>query len=472
MVTVLRRPPFRSVALVVCASTLLVACGTDDGDDADEGSLPSVPAESSAPTTDLQSRSDVEATATSALRRQGFPTECPDTNDVLREMNDATYQVMQIVDFIDAEGREQSVIVGTGTAWAVGDRLLATNAHVAEGFQDSAASGVQITRALAVRAGTGEVVRLLRGIVHPSYVSEGNALIRTPDVALFTTQEELPTQLELAPADSVLELGDEISLVGFPGDVDNFVFNQPGLTVPQATSLSGSITALRSYDVTAEVDADTLDQYQHQAPTTPGTSGSAITHCGLVAGINNAGTIKVFVTPPRGEGESFGVDRQAAANNNFAAHVKHIHEIVSLFEDDAIQGFELPVPAEEQPQQQEQQQSGDGSSAAAETEVSLPGTYRGSITSGDLVNDFEFTVADDGTTISGQSSWPATGSFSLTGTVDADGNFRFTDDAPERLGYRRGVYEGRIGGDGSIEGVYFEEGGESTRFPIGGGRIG
>lgn len=457
--------------MVVGAALTVAACGgSDDGGSAAElGTVP--PVDETTTSVALQSRTEEEATATSALRRQGFPDTCPETSDVLTEMNDATYQVMQMVDFVDQQGQVQSIVFGTGTGWAVGDRLLATNAHVAEGFADSAAAGVQITRALAVRAGTGEVVRLLRAVVHPGYNPFGPIL--SPDVALFTTQEVLPTKLELAPADSVLELGDEISLVGFPADVDQFLFNQPGFTIPQATSLSGSVSARRSYDVTAEVDVDTLDQYQHQAPTTPGTSGSAITHCGLVVGINNAGTVKQFVTPPRSEGEPFGVDRQAAASNNFAAHVKHIHEITSLFEDDAIQGFELPVPAAPIPQQPT---GGSASESASDSdgaggEVSYPGTYRGSITSGELTNEFEFTVNDDGS-ITGTSSWPATGEFTLTGNLAADGTFRIIDDAPERVGYRRGTYEGQIAGDGSFVGVYFEEGQEAARFDVGGVRTG
>lgn len=473
MASPIRLSPSRAVAALLCIVGFFAACGTEDPSASEDG-LASEPAEtaresdtteSSETAASLGSRVDEELSATSSLRRQGFPDECPDTTDVFRVMNDATYQVVQLVDFVDQSGQQQSVIFGTGTAWAVGDRLLATNAHVAEGFADSAAAGVQITRAVAVRAGTGEVVRLLRAIVHPSYNS---GPIVSPDVALFTTQEELPTRLDLAPPDSVLELGDEISLVGFPGDVDDFVFNLPGLTVPQATSLSGSVTARRSYDPTVQVDVDSLDQYQHQAPTTPGTSGSAVTHCGLVAGINNAGTVKQFVTPPRAEGEQFGVERQAAASNNFAAHVKHIHEIVSLFDDSAVQGFELPVEAAPTPPQPS---SGGGETSGSESEVSRSGTYRGTITSGELSNEFQFTVADDGS-ITGQSSWPATGQFSLTGSVDNDGNFRFVDDAPEVVGYRRGTYEGRIDANGSFTGTYFEEGQETAQFEIAGSRAG
>jgi len=122
----------------------------------------------------------------------------------------------------------------------------------------------------------------------------------TPAAVRNISQQELPSTLELAVTEVELSLGDEISIVGFPGDVTDFIEIVPGETVPQATSLSGDITALRTHDDTEAVTADNLDVIQHQVPTTPGTSGSSMVSCGKVIGVNFAITADF-------DGSNFGV---------------------------------------------------------------------------------------------------------------------------------------------------------------------
>ena len=454
---------------IVCATVLalvLAACGDDDGEQVSSAPPTSVAAADAVE--DGGGNLDAEPVSTPALVAQGFPATCPSESETFVRMNDAAYQVFAVFDFVDESGQMRRLTNFIGTAWAVRDRVLATNGHVAGAFEESAAQGVQLSLAVAVQAGTGEIVRLLRGIVHPDYTA--GFVLNTPDVALFTTQEVLPATLELAPPDSVVDLGDEIQIVGFPGDVDTFIPSAPGQTVPQATSLSGTISARRSHDPTVVVDIDTLDVYQHQAPTTPGTSGSAMAHCGLVAGVNNAGTVKQFFTPPAQEGQPPGVERQAAAANNFSVHVRHLHELLELFDDRALQGYELPLPAATPPPQSGGA-GGAGGGGGDTASATLAGTYEGAIVSGELTNSFRFTIADDGS-ITGTSTWPATGEFTLTGQAAQDGSFQITDDAPERLGYRRGVYEGRIDAAGALAGVYYEQGQEQSSFPIGGQRAG
>ncbi len=59
--------------------------------------------------------------------------------------------------------------------------------------------------------------------------------------------------------------------------------------------------------------------------------------------------------------------------------------------------------------------------------------------------------------IEGMREWPETGQFVIAGQANPDGTFLMTDDAPERLGFRRGVYQGTIAPDGSVSGSYFEQ---------------
>src|SRR5690606_9550122 len=103
-------------------------------------------------------------------------------------------------------------------------------------------AGVQLSGAIAIQAGTGRVVELLRKIVHPGYTGDP---LRSPDVALLTTRDEMPILLPLAPEDIPLVLGDDLQIVGFPGDVTDAITIVPRMTVPQATSLTANVTALR-----------------------------------------------------------------------------------------------------------------------------------------------------------------------------------------------------------------------------------
>ncbi|MEZ4501663.1 MAG: trypsin-like peptidase domain-containing protein [Dehalococcoidia bacterium] len=414
---------------------LAQACGGDEGSDDSDAS---------------------GSTGASSLVAAGFPDSCPDEGDVFNAMNEATYQVFGELLSRDEDGSTRVAYTFIGTAWAVRDRLMVTNAHVSQFFRDSAEQGVQFSDALAVQSGTGTVVRLLGGATHPDYT--GSAL-GSPDVGLFTTQEVLPSHLELAAADSVLALGDTIQIVGFPGDVDEFITSRPGQNVPQATSLRGTVTARRTHNDSEAVTAETLDVYQHQAPTTPGTSGSSMVHCGLVAGVNNAGTVRLVVTPSESEEGQFNIDRQAAASNNFGVHVRHIHELLEIFDDQALQVFGLPVAA----------MAVAPSGAPAPSGESPVGTYVAAVADPTAAHEFAFEVGADGT-ITGLSQWPETGQFTLTGAVNADGSFQLQDDAPERLGFRRGVYQGAIAADGSVAGLYFELSEEQNTYAFAGRR--
>ncbi len=259
--------------------------------------------------------------------------QCPALGDSLDQINAATYVV--VAEIGQAGGGDASVFSSFGTAWAIDEHVLVTNAHVAAAFT-SFPEELVLKRALAVQAGTGTVVTLTRELTHPNY--DGDPL-RSPDVALMTTLEALPAVLPLAPPDAAIELGDEVAIVGFPGDVTEFIEINPGETIPQATSLTGRITARRSHDDTNSVTDDNLDVIQHQAPTTPGTSGSSLVSCGAVIGVNNAGTVNIV--PALGQDGELELKKQSAAANSFAVHHRHVRTLLTLFESNAIQGTDL-----------------------------------------------------------------------------------------------------------------------------------
>ena len=354
-----------------------------------------------------------------------------------------------------------------GTAWAVDRRLLVSNAHVTQAFEDFAKQGVQLERAIGIQAGTGEVVELLREITHPDYKDP----LKTPDVGLFTTRDELGDVLELAPTNVELALGDELQIVGFPGDVTMSIEIVPGETVPQATSLTGRITALRSHDDATTVTWENADVIQHQAPTTAGNSGSSVVLCGRVVGVHNAGTQRLVATP-NGDGTvSFTV--QSAAANNFAVHVRHIHDLLQLFDDDALQGRELPVMASGGGTAGSSGGAGaggvmGGAGGDAGTGGVMGGT--GGTGTGSAVAVFNGQVGDpaphtfqiriESGVVSGTADWGGT-RFSLAGQVFADGEVYFEDNAPELTGDVRGLYSGALSGT-IIQGYYTEEGAEGV----------
>ncbi len=401
-------------------------------------------------------------------------TSCPEARDSFTAMNDGTYLVQVELAVPDQQNPQQTSAgyVTIGTAFAVGPRLLATNGHVVDAVLSQ--QPFPVTRVLAVQSGTGRVLELLRAMKHPDYTGDP---LTSPDVGLFTTKEEVSTILPLASraeAEAVV-LGDEIGLAGFPGDVEEFIQTIPGQTVPQATSFVGTITARRSFDRTREVTPATVDSFQHQAPTTPGTSGSAIVRCGKVIAANNAGTVQIIVTV--GEDGELRADRTAAASNNFGIHVRHLHTVVSLFQDDALQGAELPpafeggnqgannpnpptdAPTNEQPGGNETAPNGGGNDNAGnpqEEELTLvTGVYSGGVTGGGADHSFAIELRGDASII-GVSDWSGN-QFQLSGSVNTDdGTLTFVDNG-DQFGLPVGIYVGRPTANGLVEGTYSED---------------
>ncbi|MEZ5228226.1 MAG: hypothetical protein R2710_16605 [Acidimicrobiales bacterium] len=171
----------------------------------------------------------------------------------------------------------------------------------------------------------------------------GGDPLTSPDIGLFSTRDELPVRLELADDDVKLELGEEVQIVGFPGDVTDFIEIVPGETVPQATSLNGQITALRSHDDTATVDNENVDVIQHQAPTTAGDVGiidrrlrQGDRHQQRRHGEPDRNAVRRWVAHHRSPSRSC---------EQFRVHVHHIREMLELFDDGALVGEALPIEA-------------------------------------------------------------------------------------------------------------------------------
>jgi hypothetical protein len=261
------------------------------------------------------------------------PSDCPPDRDVLERAALATYAI--VFGALGAENEPNPIF--TATAFAVGPNLLATNAHVTRGLEEMIAQ-VGYEDVVAVQAGTGTVVPLELAVSHPGF--NGDPL-GEPDVGLLTTRAVLPSVLELAPANGVTRVGvtDDVYVVGFPSDVDEAVPTIPGQTIPQATALPGDVTALRNFDPNVAVTQASADIIQHDAATSPGMSGAPMLNCGVVIGVNNAGTVKQILTSDA-DG-NLRLDRVGAASNNFGIDIKHLHGLLSQFEQGTLAAFDL-----------------------------------------------------------------------------------------------------------------------------------
>ena len=352
----------------------------------------------------------------------GDVESCPTAQESFALMTPATYAVVVTYQ----RGPSDLVNFTLGTAFGLDARNLATNAHVVAGILDNP---FPVERVVVVQAGTGAAAEVTHAIAHPRYT--GNP-VASPDVGLLRTRDDIPAFLALATEAELAEMavGDDVYLAGFPGDVNELFGITPGITVPQATALAGSISALRSFDPTTVVTAGTTDFLQHQIPTTPGTSGSALLRCGKVAGVHNAGTVKLV--PVLDEDGNISVDRQAAAANNFAIHVRHLTD---LLQDPTAESSAIPPP--------DPDFSGFYTCEAYRLDTGNPV----------FTHDFVITILRDGT-MAGLSFWSNV-TLALDGYVDRFGDIDITDDGPS-LGYLPITYIGYVNLGNELLGLYFE----------------
>lgn len=194
------------------------------------------------------------------------------------------------------------------TAWALDERTLVTNAHVARIWSELAPD----EKLVAVRASTGEKW-LIKGppVFHPAesafekFMSEEmpgvadhesgfRELQRTGayDLALLVVQEgkPLPARLEPATPEELERLrpGSLLAYAGFP--LEDIRFSENWLK-PNPSFHFGYVTALSDFFGLPQEDAET-ELIQHSLPATGGASGSAIINPqGRVVGVLSAGNI-------------------------------------------------------------------------------------------------------------------------------------------------------------------------------------
>ncbi|MEE9333120.1 MAG: trypsin-like peptidase domain-containing protein [Granulosicoccaceae bacterium] len=363
----------------------------------------------------------------------------------------------------DVQGREVTILLGS--AFAIDDRLLATNAHVTNGVLDFArrfsSNQVQLTRVSAFQSSTGEEFPLLEALVHPSYTGD----TRSPDVGLFVSRTSLPARLALATGQEASQLirGDAVQVSGFPGDVSSQIFQvgyEPGISVPLASLFSGTIQAIRNFDERVVLDPPTLatiDMWEYSMDTSGGTSGSPALANGKVVGVHNSGVVDIVVRP--GANGQLVIDREILATASFGIHVKHLLNLIDEYNTGVLEAdkrFRLPPS-------QALISAGGGQSVDPTSNQNFSGNVSNP-DNGNVAHQLSVTI-DQNLQISGTSNWPENSSlgfsarsFSLLGSAQGTGELEFGDNTPEvSPGFRKGVYTGNLNpASGVMSGKYFE----------------
>ena len=244
---------------------------------------------------------------------QKYAQLASDTGDLqaaLQNAANSTYLVIYQKD----DGSE----LGFGTAWAVAPATLATNAHVAEKFNEIGGRATMLIRS-ASRNGEDPVDIPVRGIeLHPGYgefaeLWKGYVPVRFNavkdmervrsagsgcDVALLTVSDDAPLgpPLRLAGSEtqSALTAGEAVGYVGYP--MENMAVEGVNLQRPTPQMQFGRLTAITTDFNTSENEAtpgrlNTL--LQHSLPATGGASGSPVLNeqgevVGMLSAVNFA----------------------------------------------------------------------------------------------------------------------------------------------------------------------------------------
>jgi hypothetical protein len=195
---------------------------------------------------------------------------------------------------------------GVATAWPVGPRTLATNAHVAINFANLKSGQTMIVR---TPGKDGKVYQVVDYKIHPGYRAFGGFLAQEVvqrrvynlsvdgyDVGLLTVKEDLPADsiLELAPADELraLSSGTAVAMAGYPAEE---VAGAPVRSYGAVPELHvGTVTSTSDFFF-FPADFEKSQLVHHDLPETGGSSGSPIVgRSGRVVAVNSAANFHFY----------------------------------------------------------------------------------------------------------------------------------------------------------------------------------
>lgn len=182
-----------------------------------------------------------------------------------------------------------------GTAWALGDQVFATNAHVAVPVGEAIRQGAVIH--VVLNRNPEKKFRVTRAVAHADFAEEGLAPDGRPsavpinDVGLLEVDGKLPAAMRIAPRAELetLRSGYRVAYIGFPAE--NLAGGGVDPANPVATMQSGIITSVTDWWL-GQADFDKSLLVQHNLGATGGASGSPIFNTrGEVVAVLSAGNI-------------------------------------------------------------------------------------------------------------------------------------------------------------------------------------
>lgn len=241
-----------------------------------------------------------------------------------------------------ANGSESSM----GTAWAVGENQLASNAHVAEHF-DRLKAG----EALYVRASFApyESIKITKTLNHPGYAlydamwdaykpvlwqaHQRLAYMETvhpADVALLYTASTLPSKsLTLAKGTEVnaLKAGQPVAFIGYPSER----LLPSTITAPTPVMQADEIIRMTDFFMVGHDDGNSR-LIQHGLPVTGGASGSPIfNHQGHVIGLVSSGNVVRTLT-----GRLVN-----PADINFGQRIDFLHDLLNSKAEERTKAYKM-----------------------------------------------------------------------------------------------------------------------------------
>ena len=182
-----------------------------------------------------------------------------------------------------------------GTAWALGDRVFATNAHVARPVGEAIQQGAVVH--VVLNRNPQKKFRVTRAVPHAAYEEAGlgpdgrPSAVPINDVGLLEVDGELPVAMRIAPREELEKLrsGYRVAYMGFP--CENLAGGGVDPNNPVATMQSGIVTSVTDWWLGQADFAKSL-LVQHNLGATGGASGSPIFNTrGEVVAVLSAGNI-------------------------------------------------------------------------------------------------------------------------------------------------------------------------------------
>lgn len=248
------------------------------------------------------------------------------TDEALAEVAQKYEEAVGLVVIVGDDGP-----VPFGTAWAVGDHVLATNSHVAEPVGQILSNDGIVYVILNRHPDkkfrvTQAVVHSLYGQIHKNAEGQETA-VPAFDVGLLVVEETLPVVFQIAPPSKLKKLrsGSRVAYLGFPSE--GLAGGGVDLRNPVATMQSGIVTSVTDWWL-GKADFDKALLVQHNLGATGGASGSPIFNPqGQVVALLSAGNIVGQVSVDT-EGKIDVQRAPSAAMINFGQRADLLNEFI------------------------------------------------------------------------------------------------------------------------------------------------